>query len=415
MEDFIKQIFNLENLIIYSTRATENSIEIKVGKLTRGDYCPHCKTYTEKIHAKGVYRSYKHTTIGNRPVHISIKRRRFMCINNLCGKSFTESVNSLRIKPWGRKTNNYNTLILTALQDQSFKSVSNKLNVSYSVARKVLESLVDPVELLWEKYKTCNTELRLGIDEHHFKNRKMLTTISDLISKKPIAILKNSGKVSLAKFINDMPQNVREQVTEVCIDMCERYRNCIKKNLPKASIVIDHFHVIKYANDAINKERKFLQEMNKERNFRNYKIKRFPLLANREDLDTKQEKILESILSKYPSLKMFHYIKEKLRDMYNLYNKKEALLALEFIIDTLRENDDAELVKFGNTLKNFKREILNFFDNRTTNAYVEGINNKFKVIQRISFGFRNVDVYTRKAVLSFIPLSIISQLHSLTH
>lgn len=415
MEDFIKQIFNLENLIIYGTKATEGSIEIKVGKLTRGDYCPHCKNYTEKVHAKGKYRSFKHTTIGNRPVHIIIKRRRFMCINKLCGKSFTEPVKSLQIKPWARKTSNYSALILNALQDQSFKAVDNKMKVSYSVARKVLESLVDPSELLWEKYKSLNTKLRLGIDEHHFKNRKMLTTISDLISKKPIAILKDSSKTSLAKFINNMPPNVKNGITEVCIDMCERYRNCIKETLPKANIVIDHFHVIKYANEALNKERRFLQEINREKDYRNYKIKRFPLLANKEDLDPKQEKILNYILEKYPSLKVLHFTKEKLRDMYKLTDKNEATLHLNFLIDMLRNEEDAELYRFGNTLKEFKVEILNFFDNRTTNAYVEGINNKFKVIQRISFGFRNVDVYTRKAVLSFIPLSLISQLHNLTH
>jgi len=56
------------------------------------------------------------------------------------------------------------------------------------------------------------------------------------------------------------------------------------------------------------------------------------------------------------------------------------------------------------------RYILNYFDNRTTNAYTEGIHTKIKMIKRVSFGFRNVHVYIRKVLLSLFPLATILSL-----
>lgn len=51
--------------------------------------------------------------------------------------------------------------------------------------------------------------------------------------------------------------------------------------------------------------------------------------------------------------------------------------------------------------------ILNFFDNRTTNAFAEGIHTKIKMIKRVSFGFRNVDIYIRKMLLCILPLAVL--------
>ncbi len=50
------------------------------------------------------------------------------------------------------------------------------------------------------------------------------------------------------------------------------------------------------------------------------------------------------------------------------------------------------------------------FDNRTTNAYTEGIHTKIKMIKRVSFEFRNVPVYIRKVLLSLFPLAVILSL-----
>jgi transposase len=69
----------------------------------------------------------------------------------------------------------------------------------------------------------------------------------------------------------------------------------------------------------------------------------------------------------------------------------------------LKASDDAELYRWGNTLKRWRQPILNYFDNRTTNAFTEGCNTKIKMLKRLSFGLRDVTVYTRKVSLGFLP------------
>jgi len=55
-----------------------------------------------------------------------------------------------------------------------------------------------------------------------------------------------------------------------------------------------------------------------------------------------------------------------------------------------------------------ERERLNFFANRTTNAFIEGCHNKIKLIKRMSYGFRNFNNYVLKITLAFAPFLFLS-------
>jgi transposase len=57
-------------------------------------------------------------------------------------------------------------------------------------------------------------------------------------------------------------------------------------------------------------------------------------------------------------------------------------------------------------LKRWREPILNYFEDNTTNAYTEGCNTKVKMLKRISFGLRNVEVYVRKVMLGFLPQKV---------
>ena len=103
-------------------------------------------------------------------------------------------------------------------------------------------------------------------------------------------------------------------------------------------------------------------------------------------------------------------MKEALRRFYRLKHKKTAEKHLKDLIAMARLSDDAAMMQWGRTLKRWGPYILNYFDNRTTNAYTEGIHTKIKMIKRVSFGFRNVDVYVRKVLLSLFPLATILSL-----
>ena len=116
---------------------------------------------------------------------------------------------------------------------------------------------------------------------------------------------------------------------------------------------------------------------------------------------------MEEYFKKYPSLKEFYWVKEKLREMYRAKSRKQGEKILDMLIASMRVSDDGAILSWRNMLRRWKKQILNHFDNRTTNAYTEGVQTKIKKIKRVSYGFRNVEVYVRKVALSFIPITLL--------
>ncbi len=107
------------------------------------------------------------------------------------------------------------------------------------------------------------------------------------------------------------------------------------------------------------------------------------------------------------TLPMVYATKERLREMYRVSSKDEARKRLELIISTLESTDDGELISWGRTLSRWKEPILNYWNSRSTNGFMEGMHNKMKFIKRISFGFRNKKVFIYKIMLSVMIFSIL--------
>jgi len=104
---------------------------------------------------------------------------------------------------------------------------------------------------------------------------------------------------------------------------------------------------------------------------------------------------------------VFYQTKESLREMYTSKTKEEAEVKLRTIISSLKSTDDGVLITWGNTLSYWKEYILNYWNSRSTNGFMEGMHNKMKLIKRISFGFRNKEVFIHKVMLSVLIASVL--------
>ena len=112
---------------------------------------------------------------------------------------------------------------------------------------------------------------------------------------------------------------------------------------------------------------------------------------------------VDKLLDKYPGIKGFYWAKEKTRELCRRETGEKAAMLSDLIIVNLKSEDDAELVRWGNTLKRWREPILNHFNNGTTNGFTEGCNTKIKMLKRVSFGLKNVEIYCRKMLLGFTP------------
>ncbi len=237
----------------------------------------------------------------------------------------------------------------------------------------------------------------LGIDEHSFRHQDMVYTVTDVGKRKMLEILRDDRIATLQVFLNKIP---RDKVREVCIDMKESLRKVSEEVFPKAKVAVDHFHVIADSNRRMNEARKIEQDVLRKKKI---KIPRKIFLRGYEKLNEKQRSKIAKLLISYPSLRAFYRAKEKLREFYRQETREEAARLLDLIILNLRSEDDGELIRWGNTLRRWRDPILSYFDNRTTNGFTEGCNTRIKMLKRVSYGLRNVDVYCRKMLLGFVP------------
>jgi transposase len=108
------------------------------------------------------------------------------------------------------------------------------------------------------------------------------------------------------------------------------------------------------------------------------------------DLTLAEQEKLNMVYETSPELKQAHILKEDFRRIFEEEdNKENASKALEYWVNRVVESGLKGLEKFLTTLSNWKDSILNYFNGRVTNGFVEGMNNKIKLIKRKGFGFTN--------------------------
>jgi len=313
------------------------------------------------------------------------------------------------VQPRQRISQQAKRSLLVELARRSFASVKETHGAGYSQLKKILMEL--PTSLL--AHKAVDSEdaspLSLGIDEHSFRGRNLVISITAPVRKQLLSILPDDRQKTLRSYLASLPVEFKSRVDEVCIDMKVAFAEAIRVELPQAQVVVDKFHIVADANRRLDETRRLEQEEARKA------IPRWPLVKGAENLSPKQKEQLATILKEFPNLGEFYYLKEKLREMYRASTKEEARGLLESVILNAENADDVEAFRWGRTLRFWRESILNYFNHRLTNGYTEGAHTKIKLTKRLSYGFRNVQVYIRKMLLAFLPTWLITQLpHILT-
>lgn len=117
---------------------------------------------------------------------------------------------------------------------------------------------------------------------------------------------------------------------------------------------------------------------------------RWLLVKNRDDLTDEEQAKREAMLVVSPALKRLHERKEAFREVFATASDRTT--AQDHLVDWVRDVEQSglsSLTKFVTTLHNWWQVILNYFHERLTSGFVEGMNNKRKLIKRLAFGYRN--------------------------
>lgn len=379
---------------------------IYIEKITKKERCPICNSYTKSIHNKLKPIKLKYVKAFEYTTYLIIEKRRFIC--HKCNKKFTEET----------VVNEESKSISTKLEQKilkdlleynlTLKYIAKNNNVSDNTIRNVLLKAM-------KNYPEYVRLLPRVISFDEFKadtnKGKYAFILNDPIHKDTLDILPTRKKDDLIQYFTKTEN--RSSVEFVISDMYEPYLLVTKIMFPKAKYVVDRFHYITYIMDALDDIRIRIQDEY------GYNSEEYRLLKNKKNVSllrkyrkdiswfvyTKRYKnkhmvemlpgdILNEIFKINEEIKRGYDLKELLLDIVNHSTYEDSKRELLSWIDLCRESKIEEFISASNTIENWLEYIVNsFIDERFSNGFTEGLNNKIKVIKRNGFGFKNFDFF----------------------
>jgi transposase len=254
------------------------------------------------------------------------------------------------------------------------------------------------------------TALRvLGVDEISLlKGQRDFVTIVSALDKncRPVllAVLKGREKQTLVDFLRTIPEALRESVEQVCADLYEGFVNAVKEVLPQAQVVADRFHVAQLYREAFDELRKLemkeLKAALKPDEYKAFKGVLWVLRRNYGDLSPEELQQLELLFECSPLLGKAYRLREKLYQIFATKQTKEsAQAAFCAWIKQVQRSGLTCFDKFITTLETWMNEITNYFLSRFSSGWVEGLNNKIKVLKRRCYGIKNIAMLFRRISL----------------
>ncbi len=327
----------------------------------------------------------------NRRTRLCFRWQRYLCQN--CGHNWQEPLPGINTRS-GMTYRLITYIEGEAMKMQSFARVAKAAGVSEQTVRNVFTALGRRLEETRQKAAPA----RIGIDECYIDGVARFV-ITDLDRRRTFEILPKKDKLTIARYLIQFPDPGSVQV--VVIDMCRPYRDLVRQFLPSAKIVIDKFHVLRLANDALMAVRRRVRDRlsparraqcmsNSSLRKGKGKRSRFLLLKRPWHLSEKEKQTLAEWKEQYPEIKAAYELKEELYNLWELRDRAEAERRYTDWARCVREHPANLQPAFHELLRavdNWREEVFNYFNHRFTNAQTEARNNVMKSMQRQGRGY----------------------------
>jgi transposase len=215
------------------------------------------------------------------------------------------------------------------------------------------------------------------------------------------------------RYLRSLPESQREAIEVVSIDPYEAYGQAIRNELPGARIVVDHFHLVRGVNTALDSVRRERQREHARRRPKGtrrsgqsaswrpdlYRV-RHRLLKARERLSQRERRRLCALFEREPVIAEAWALKEAFRRIYRASDRHEAERRLDLFLAAVERAQLPAFTAFAEGVQLWRAELLAYFDEPTTNGYAEGVINKVKVIKRRAYGLPSFDGFRERVLLA---------------
>jgi len=372
---------------------------------TKSEILCHCCGKPTQPYCKGTPVRLRHLPILGRKTYIDITPPRGRCPHCKGNPTTTQQADWYERK--SPQTKAYEQAVLMALINSTLSDVSIKEDLGYQAIQSIIDRLIAS-EVDWNLIKELGL---VGIDEISLKKgyKNYVTLITSRIGDKVriIAVLKGREKETVKVFLSSIPKRLVKTIIAVCTDMCDGYINAVKEALGSATpIIVDRFHVAKlYRKSLVSLRKKELKRLKKALSEKEYGALKSAiriLCHNKEYMTPEEQRITAPLFNYSPLLKVAYEFCCQLTGIFNgNFSVEEAHGKLNEWISAVEGSKITCFNKFIQTLRKYKHEIAHYFQDRYTSGFVEGFNNKVKVLKRRCYGIFNIKHLFQRISLDF--------------
>lgn len=366
---------NLTSLKQHAVKEDEHDYHVEAACKRADPPCTHC--HSKNTVGFGRKRQlFMDSPVRGKRVGIWVDRRRFQC--KACDRTYLEPLPDMDDRRLATKR------LINFIEKESlkrtFSSIADDTGLNEKTVRNIFRDYINRLE----KEVRIDTPRWMGIDEIHII-KKPRCIISNIEHQTVVDLLINRNKTTVARYLQKLPG--RNKVNYVAMDMWNPYRDAITTVMPQALIVVDKFHVLRMANQAVETIRKSLRASLKPNQRRGLMHDRFILLKRRHDLDDAGYLKLSGWTENYPVLGAAYDAKEAFYAIWDQPNRKQAERAYKIWLDGVSSDISGAYQPLITAVKNWRQEIFNYFDHPITNAYTESLNNLVRIMNRIGRGY----------------------------
>ena len=367
---------------------------ITIESTLEGTRCRQCGREITDLHGVDEAITLRHLPILGRPVYLRLRPKRYRCPSCEEGPTTTQQLSWYSAK--SPHTKAYEKYILLQLVHTTIEDVSMKEDLGAKAIEGIVERWISR-EVQWGEVKRVRI---LGLDEIALKkgHRDFVVIVTGKATSdevKVLAVLPDRKKQTVKQFLETMPRRIKRAIRTVCTDMYEGFILAVKEVLGKAQVVIDRYHVAKlYRAGAdhlrTHELRRLKQELSKD-DYAKIKGAMWPFRKRTADLEVEEQELLKRLFTHTPALQQAYEYREQLTSIFDApLSKDAAIRQLTAWQQEVRASGLNCYDGFLQTLEKWMEEISNYFLARQNSGFVEGLNNKIKVLKRRCYGIFNL-------------------------
>ncbi len=332
-------------------------------------------------------------------IYLDVEVRRVSC--RICHMVKPESLEWLAETPF--YTKRFAFYVGRRCRGSTLQDVAKELHLDWKTV-KALEK-----QYMREQLRRVGTPgpKVIGIDEVSIrKGHDYRIVVSDLVRHRPIWFGgKDRSESSLDLFFAWLGPKKSKRIPLAVMDMWKPFRNSTRRNAPQAAILFDKFHIMRHLGEALDAVRKseYARLSGKKREF--IKGQKYTLLSHRENLTLDGRVALKKLLTANRRLNTAYLLKESFGQLWAYQKEGWARRFFENWRAALKWQRLKPYEKFAQMIERHWDGIAAFcqLENKVSLGFVEGLNNKIRVIQRRAYGLRDEEYLRLKVLTCMLP------------